>query len=109
VTQLQLKQLYGPVAEDLILVEDLLESTKSTEISALKRMLDHALQGKGKRMRPALVLLAGAFGNYDPTGWCHWERPSNCSTQPALSTTTSSMALSAAGDGRRPTLSSTTP
>ncbi|MCA9854376.1 MAG: polyprenyl synthetase family protein, partial [Dehalococcoidia bacterium] len=64
-TQMQLKQLYGPVAEDLILVEDLLESTKSTEISALKRMLDHALQGRGKRMRPALVLLAGSFGTYD--------------------------------------------
>lgn len=64
-TQLQLKSLYGPVAEDLILVEDLLESTKSTEISALKRMLDHALQARGKRMRPALVLLAGQFGDYN--------------------------------------------
>ena len=64
-TQLQLKSLYGPVAEDLILVEDLLESTKNTEISALKRMLDHALQARGKRMRPALVLLAGQFGDYN--------------------------------------------
>lgn len=64
-TQLQLKSLYGPVAEDLILVEDLLESTKNTEISALKRMLDHSLQARGKRMRPALVLLAGQFGDYN--------------------------------------------
>lgn len=64
-TQLQMQQLYGSVAEDLVLVEDLLESTKSTQISALKRMLDHALEGRGKRMRPALVLLAGSFGNYD--------------------------------------------
>jgi octaprenyl-diphosphate synthase len=61
----QLATLYGPVAEDMILVEDLLESTKRVEIPPLKRMLDHALVGRGKRLRPALVLLAGTFGNYD--------------------------------------------
>jgi len=53
------------VADDMILVDDLLESTKRVEISALKRMLDHALDGKGKRLRPALVLLAGTFGEYN--------------------------------------------
>lgn len=61
---LPLATLYGPVAEDMILVEDLLESTKKVEISALKRMLDHALEARGKRLRPALVLLAGSFGDY---------------------------------------------
>ncbi|KAA0236884.1 MAG: polyprenyl synthetase family protein [Dehalococcoidia bacterium] len=60
-----LATLYGPVAEDMVLVEDLLESTKKVEISALKRMLDHALEAKGKRLRPALVLLAGTFGDYN--------------------------------------------
>ncbi len=59
------RKLYGPVAEDLILVEDLLESTKQVEIPPLKRMLDHALQARGKRLRPALVLLSGTFGDYD--------------------------------------------
>ena len=57
--------LYGPVAEDMILVEDLLESTKQVELPPLKRMLDHALQARGKRMRPGLVLLAGSFGDYE--------------------------------------------
>lgn len=57
--------LYGPVAEDLVLVEDLLESTKRVDIPMLKRMLDHALEPRGKRLRPALVLLAGTFGDYD--------------------------------------------
>jgi geranylgeranyl pyrophosphate synthase len=57
--------LYGPVAEDLILVEDFLESTKQVEILPLKKMLDHALEARGKRMRPALVLLAGTFGDYN--------------------------------------------
>ncbi|GBD23073.1 Heptaprenyl diphosphate synthase component 2 [bacterium HR29] len=57
--------LYGPVADDLVLVEDLLESTKRVDIPMLKRMLDHALEARGKRLRPALVLLAGTFGDYD--------------------------------------------
>jgi geranylgeranyl pyrophosphate synthase len=65
VTQAKLPTLYGPVADDMILVEDLLESIKSVEISALKSMLDHALHGRGKRLRPALVLLAGTFGDYN--------------------------------------------
>lgn len=61
----QFRELYGPVAEDMVLVEDLLESTKQVELPPLKRMLDHALEARGKRLRPALVLLAGTFGEYD--------------------------------------------
>ncbi len=61
----QLTTLYGPVAEDMILVEDLLESTKQVESSALRTMLDHALEARGKRLRPALVLLSGSFGEYN--------------------------------------------
>lgn len=64
-TQTQLSALYGPVAEDLILVEDLLESTKNVDIAPLRKMLDHALEPRGKRIRPALVLLAGTFGDYN--------------------------------------------
>lgn len=63
--QTQLVSLYGPVADDMILVEDLLESTKQVELAPLKRMLDHALEARGKRIRPALVLLAGTFGEYN--------------------------------------------
>lgn len=57
--------LYGPVAEDMILVEDLLESTKEVDLAPLRRMLDHALEARGKRLRPALVLLAGNMGDYN--------------------------------------------
>ena len=64
-TQTQLSALYGPVAEDLILVEDLLESVKRVDLAPLKLMLDHALAPRGKRLRPALVLLAGTFGDYN--------------------------------------------
>jgi geranylgeranyl pyrophosphate synthase len=65
VMQAGLASLYGPVAEDMILVEDLLESTKKVDLPPLKLMLDHALEARGKRLRPALVLLAGAFGDYN--------------------------------------------
>ncbi|MGB4862067.1 MAG: polyprenyl synthetase family protein [Tepidiformaceae bacterium] len=64
-TQTPLKPLYWPVHEDMILVEDLLESTKQVDLGPLKRMLDHALEARGKRLRPALVLLAGNLGDYD--------------------------------------------
>ncbi len=64
-TQAPAKQLYGPVAEDMILVEDLLESIKQVDLAPLKRMLDHALEARGKRLRPALVLLAGNLGDYN--------------------------------------------
>lgn len=64
-TQTQPQALYGPVAEDLILVEDLLESVKRVDLAPLRLMLDHALAPRGKRLRPALVLLAGTFGDYN--------------------------------------------
>ncbi|MBI2764989.1 MAG: polyprenyl synthetase family protein [Chloroflexi bacterium] len=61
----QLATLYGPVTDDMVLVEDLLESTKKVDLAPLRRMLDHALHARGKRLRPALVLLSGSFGEYD--------------------------------------------
>ncbi len=64
-TTMQLSTLYGPVAEDMILVEDMLESIKRADLPPLKRMLDHVLQSRGKRLRPALVLLSGTFGDYN--------------------------------------------
>ena len=64
-TQTPVKPLYGPVAEDMILVEDLLESIKQVDLAPLKRMLDHALEARGKRLRPALVLLTGNLGDYN--------------------------------------------
>src|SRR6185503_6417730 len=65
VTQAPAKPLYGPVSEDMILVEDLLESIKQVELAPLRRMLDHALEARGKRLRPALVLLTGNLGDYN--------------------------------------------
>ena len=58
--------IYGPVTEDLRLVEDALDRVKHVEnFPALSKMMSHVLGGSGKRLRPAIALLAGKFGEYD--------------------------------------------
>ncbi|HXK33220.1 MAG TPA: polyprenyl synthetase family protein [Dehalococcoidia bacterium] len=58
--------MYGPVQDDLRLVEDTFDSIKHVEsFPALARMLDAVLSGSGKRLRPAIALLAGKFGDYN--------------------------------------------
>lgn len=57
--------LYGPISDDLARVEAALVGVKQVEYEPLARMLAHVLDGEGKRVRPALALLAGKFGDYD--------------------------------------------
>jgi len=57
--------LYGPVHDDLALVEETLESLKRVDYPPLAQMMGLALSGGGKRLRPALALLAGSFGQYN--------------------------------------------
>ena len=57
--------LYGPVADDLQLVEDTLDLTARTDFAPLQEMLEAVLSRGGKRLRPAIALLAGGFGSYD--------------------------------------------
>ena len=57
--------LYGPVQEDLALVEATFESLKQVDYAPLAEMLNLVLAGGGKLLRPALTLLAGRFGKYD--------------------------------------------
>lgn len=65
VSMVQTASIYGPVQEDLRRVEDTLDTVKHVEgFPALSRMLEHVLQAGGKRLRPAIALLAGQFGDY---------------------------------------------
>jgi geranylgeranyl pyrophosphate synthase len=57
--------LYGPVQEDLALVEATFESLKRVDYAPLTEMLELVLAGGGKLLRPALTLLSGRFGEYD--------------------------------------------
>ncbi|HYM16208.1 MAG TPA: polyprenyl synthetase family protein [Dehalococcoidia bacterium] len=64
---MKVASIYGPVTEDLRLVEDALDRIRHVEsFPALSRMLEHVLDGGGKRVRPAIALLAGKFGDYNP-------------------------------------------
>jgi len=57
--------IYGPAQEDLALVEATLDRIKNVEnFPLLSKMLKHVLGGGGKRLRPAIALLAGRFGDY---------------------------------------------
>ncbi len=56
--------LYGPVQEDLALVEATFDTLKQVDYAPLAEMLKTVLAG-GKLMRPALTLLAGRIGNYN--------------------------------------------
>ncbi len=57
--------LYGPVQEDLALVEQIFDSLKQVDYPPLAQMLELVLAGGGKLLRPALALLAGRFGDYN--------------------------------------------
>lgn len=62
---LRVASLYGPVQEDLRLVEETFERIKSVdEFPMLSEMLGQILGGTGKQLRPAVALLAGKFGEY---------------------------------------------
>ena len=57
--------MYAPVQDDLLAVEGALDAIKSVEnFPALSKMLGHVLGAGGKRVRPAIALLAGKFGDY---------------------------------------------
>lgn len=62
---MKVQTLYGPVQEDLVLVEAQFDLIKRVDLVPLARMLDHVLGAGGKRIRPALALLGGTFGTYD--------------------------------------------
>lgn len=57
--------LYGPVQQDLALVEATFDSLRQVDYAPLSEMLEIVLAGGGKLIRPALTLLAGRFGKYD--------------------------------------------
>jgi geranylgeranyl pyrophosphate synthase len=55
---------YGSVQEDLALVEAALNGLRDVDFAPLAQMMDVVLGRGGKRLRPALALLAGKFGRY---------------------------------------------
>ena len=62
---MQLSTIYELVQQDLLKVEDRLRSISKVDFPELSKLLDYSLKGGGKRVRPALTLLAGKFYDYN--------------------------------------------
>lgn len=60
-----LSRIYEPIQSDLDKVKESLASVSKVEFPWLSEMLSYSLSGEGKRIRPALTLLAGKFYNYN--------------------------------------------
>jgi heptaprenyl diphosphate synthase len=61
----QIDGVYEPVREALKLVDHTIEKVAEVEAGFISRLLEHVLKGGGKRIRPAITLLAGKFHNYN--------------------------------------------
>ncbi len=62
---MELSAIYELVQEDLDKVEDRLRSVSQVDFPHLSELLDYSLRSSGKRIRPALALLAGKFYDYN--------------------------------------------
>lgn len=61
---MELSSIYEPIREDLAKVEQNLATTAGVDSPFLAKLLHHVLMN-GKRIRPALTLLAGKFYEFD--------------------------------------------
>jgi geranylgeranyl pyrophosphate synthase len=64
-TSKTLKQILAPIAADLLKVDDTLRSVVTLDIPMLKAGAEAIIAAGGKRMRPAILLLAAQFNKYD--------------------------------------------
>jgi len=62
---LELDKIYQLIEADLAKVNEEIRSVSSVEYPWLAEMLGHSVQSGGKRIRPALTLLAGKLFDYD--------------------------------------------
>lgn len=60
-SRLELLRYFTPIAGKLAAVEDELEALLASELPVVRRLAEHVRAGQGKRLRPALVLLAARF------------------------------------------------
>ena len=57
--------IYSPVQDGLARVDDRLRSLAETETSPVQPLLQYVTDGGGKRVRPAITLLAAQFHPHD--------------------------------------------
>ena len=57
--------IYDPIKDGLMQVEERLRNISGMEVSTMPELLDYVLQTGGKRVRPAITLLAAGFHPHD--------------------------------------------
>lgn len=62
----QIASIYAPIRDRLRLVEDRLRGLARTERPHLEPLLDYVMTNGGKRIRPAITLLASDFYGHEP-------------------------------------------
>ena len=60
-----IEYIYGPIQERLARVEDRLRDMANVNFPFLSDLLSHVYCSSGKRMRPAITLLASGFHSHD--------------------------------------------
>ncbi len=64
-SSLDLKQILGPVAEDITKIDDLLRSTTTLDNPLVHGAVEAIIAAGGKRLRPAILFMVARFHNYD--------------------------------------------
>ena len=64
---MNLSDIYKLIEEDRDKVEQSLKAAADTDIPLLSQLLEYALTGSGKRIRPSLTLFCGRFDIYEPS------------------------------------------
>lgn len=60
-----MQAIFKPVKKELPLVDEMLRTVAGVDFPELAQLLNHVLKRGGKRIRPALTLLAGKFHHYN--------------------------------------------
>ncbi|MBM3166108.1 MAG: polyprenyl synthetase family protein [Chloroflexi bacterium] len=63
---MSLDEIYAPIVDDLEDVERCLQQAAQVDDPLLAELLKYAVEGGGKRLRPAFTLLCGKLYHYDP-------------------------------------------
>ncbi|HUP26885.1 MAG TPA: polyprenyl synthetase family protein [Chloroflexia bacterium] len=64
-SNLNLKQILGPVSTDIAKIDDVLRSIATVEYPLLRQGVEAIIAAGGKRLRPAILFLVATFNKYD--------------------------------------------
>lgn len=64
-SSLDLKQILGPVAEDIARIDDILRATTTLDNPLVHGAVEAIIAAGGKRLRPAILFMVARFHNYD--------------------------------------------